>query len=109
MAVAFFPTEKRESEKKWFRMSEEGCVLSAMKKIKGKESYLLRFFESTGESREVKLNFWDGTEKKISLKPYEIKTMEFFPDSMDLDECSMLPSVFGRKKGKQMERKTEEL
>lgn len=98
MAVAFFPTEKRESEKKWFRMSEEGCVLSAMKKIKGKESYLLRFFESTGESREVKLNFWDGTEKKISLKPYEIKTMEFFPDSMDLDECSMLPSVFGSKK-----------
>ena len=92
--VAFFPTEKESSEKKWIRISDPACELGAMKKIHGSDKYLMRLFESTGKERNVVLNFWDHGEKEISLKPFEIKTLEFNPETMEVKECAMIPSVF---------------
>lgn len=94
VVVAFFPTEKEMSDKKWIHISDPACELGALKKIRGRDSYLLRLFESTGKERTVVINFWNALKQEITLKPFEIKTMEFVPDTMALRECAMIPSVF---------------
>ena len=95
LAVAFFPTEKAAVKKKWISISDPGCILGAMKKIRGKDTYLIRLFESTGTAREVSICLWDEVNIKVWLGPCEIKTLELDPETCRLIKCSMIPSIRG--------------
>lgn len=93
LAVAFFPTEKASVKKKWIEISDPGCILGAMKKIRGRDTYLMRLFESTGMAREVTVSLWGEAKKRVWLNPYEIKTLELDPETCRMAECPMIPSV----------------
>ncbi len=95
LAVAFFPTEKAAVKEKRITISDPGCILSALKKIRGKDTYLIRLFESTGMSREVTVCFWDEVNIKVWLGPFEIKTLELDPETCRVTKCPMLPSISG--------------
>jgi alpha-mannosidase len=89
MALSFFPSGSGQLQQDGFVQLSEGAVLvTAIKKAEQRDSVIIRLFESSGrgEQTHLKLPHY-GIEKDLSLKPYEIKTLELDPNAKTLSEA----------------------
>ncbi|KGX84566.1 glycoside hydrolase family 38 N-terminal domain-containing protein [Pontibacillus marinus] len=83
-ALSYFPSGEGDKTNGLIELSDHSVELSVIKQAESTDDFIIRLFETTGESRKVtvSLPFLDVKET-VKLKPYEIKT--FLLDTKD--EC----------------------
>jgi alpha-mannosidase len=89
--LSFFPAGRGRKPQPFVELSGDAVVIAALKKTEDGESLVLRLFEPTGKKRTAVLSLpWAAARKKVSLSPFEIKTLSFHPVTRAFRELDLL-------------------
>lgn len=77
MALSFYPSGHGAKLTPFIKLNDDAIQITAMKKAETSNALIIRLFEPTGKARTTTLTLpaWK-VRKKISLKPFEIKTLK---------------------------------
>ncbi len=76
-----------------FEIRPETVIISALKKAEDRNGYIVRIHESAGMRTVAELSVLEGRQiKRISMRPYEIKTLRMTPTSnaFQIEEVDLL-------------------
>jgi len=89
--LACFPPGSGKKQKPFILVSDEAVEIAAVKKAEDSEDLIVRLFEPTGKGRTTILSLpWASVKKKVSLSPFEIKTLRFSPKTRRFAEVNLL-------------------
>lgn len=91
MTVPAFPSGEGEKSAPLMETDNPSVILTAFRKVRGEEAYLIRLFESTGEKQKFTLSI-GNIKKEMEAEPFEIKTLRYEPQKESLVPCGL----FGR-------------
>lgn len=96
--LSFFPSGRGKKNRPFVKLSGEAVEISAIKKAEQGENLIIRIFEPTGKKQTTILSLpWAGARKKVSLSPFEIKTISFDPSSRTFCELDLLERPLRRR------------
>jgi alpha-mannosidase len=91
MALSFFPCGAGRKVKPLVTLEGEAVQLLAAKRAESGGDLIVRLFEPTGHKRSVTLKLpFAGLRKKVSLTPFEIKTLRIDSRRRRVTECDLL-------------------
>jgi alpha-mannosidase len=97
--LPFFPSGEGRKPKPGLRVSDPGVQVLALKKAEQGRDLVIRLFEPRGKKRLFTISLpFAGTRRKMSLKPFEIKTLRFNPRTGRIKEVNLMEEPL--KKGK---------
>jgi alpha-mannosidase len=89
--LPYFPPGEGRKAAPAARLSDSVVVLTAMKKSEDGKALIIRLFEPTGRARTTVLTLpFAGVRTRLSLKPFEIKTLQFNPRNKKFREVDLL-------------------
>ncbi len=89
--LSFFPAGRGQKPRPFAELSGESVVITALKKAEDGNSLIIRLFEPTGKKRTTLLSLrWAAARKRVSLSPFEIKTLSFHPRTGIFRELDLL-------------------
>jgi alpha-mannosidase len=89
--LAFFPPGNGKKTRPFIILSDKVAQIAALKKAEGGNGLIIRLFEPTGKKRTTMLSLpWASAKKKVSLSPFEIKTLRFNPKTRRFAEVNLL-------------------
>jgi len=89
--LSFFPAGRGKKPRPFAELSGESVVITALKKAEDGKNLIIRLFEPTGKKRTTVLSLpWAAAKKKVSLSPFEIKTLSFDPRTGVFCELDLL-------------------
>jgi alpha-mannosidase len=89
--LPYFPPGEGRKASPAARLSDPAVVLTAMKKSEDGNALILRLFEPTGRARTTGLTLpFAEAHTRISLRPFEIKTLLFNPRTKKFREVDLL-------------------
>ena len=90
-ALSFFPSGVETMPKPLATLSDEVVQIIAIKLAENSDDVIVRLFEPTGEQRTTTLNMpFAGICKKISLSPFEIKTLKIDIQNRKVIETNLM-------------------
>lgn len=98
--LSFFPSGTGKIPDQFLRLEGKSTVLTAMKPAVNKRDVMFRLFHAGEGTEEVTLHFdFLKTEKKVLMKPFEVKTCILDIEEKSLTETDLLENQysFGRK------------
>jgi len=89
--LSFFPSGDGEEPEQLYSIDNPVLTVSALKLSEDSSSYILRLFEPTGSAQDAVLTFPAlGMDYKLSMQPFEIKTLKIDPVSKTVTETNLL-------------------
>jgi alpha-mannosidase len=89
--LSFFPPGGGKKASAFVVLSDPAIQVSALKKAEDTEDLIIRLFEPTGKKRSTVLSLpFIPVKTRISLKPFELKTLRFSPKSRAFKEVDLL-------------------
>ncbi len=89
--LSFFPPGSGEKPAPLILLSDPAVQVSAVKIAEDSDDLIIRLFEPTGEKRTTVLELpFISAKKRISLKPFELKTLRVNPKSRAFQEVDLL-------------------
>ena len=90
-ALSFFPSGAGEVPKPLVALSDDVIQMTVAKLSEDGKDLIIRLFEPTGEKRDTVLSMpFCGVERKISLRPFEIKTIRVDAAAGKVTETDLL-------------------
>lgn len=90
-ALSFFPSGLGEMPKQLVILSDDAIQMTAAKLSEDGADLIIRLFEPTGSERETLLSLpFCGLEQKITMRPFEIKTLRVNPTKRTITETDLL-------------------
>ena len=91
MALSFFPSGTGQPVAPGPRLSDRVIQLTALKQAEDGKGFLVRLFNPTAQPRKTTLTLPAlGHKKRVSLKPYEIRSLRFLPASGEFSDVSLI-------------------
>lgn len=92
-ALPWFPPGLGPRSGPFVRLEGEAAMVTALKRSEAGGELVIRLFEPTGRKRSVKLSLpFIGAETRMTLGPFEIKTVLFDPKTRRFAEADLLES-----------------
>jgi alpha-mannosidase len=89
--LSFFPPGRGKKTGAFIVLSDPTVQVSALKKAEDTEDLIIRLFEPTGKKRTTVLSLpFVPAKIRISLKPFELKTLRFSPKSRTFEDVDLL-------------------
>jgi alpha-mannosidase len=89
--LSFFPPGRGKKAGAFVVLSDPAVQVSALKKAEDTEDLIIRLFEPTGKKRTTVLSLpFVPAKTRISLKPFELKTLRFSLKSRAFEEVDLL-------------------
>ncbi len=89
--LSFFPPGKGKKAGAFIVLSDPAVQVCALKKAEDTEDLIIRLFEPTGKKRTTVLSLpFVPAKIRISLKPFELKTLRFSPKSRAFEVVDLL-------------------
>jgi len=89
--LAYFPAGRGKQPLPFIVLSDEVVQVGALKKAEDGNDLIIRLFEPTGERRTTVLSLpWAQARKRITLSPFEIRTLRFSPNTRRFTETDLL-------------------
>jgi alpha-mannosidase len=89
--LSFFPPGRGKKTGAFIVLSDPAVQVSALKKAEDTEDLIIRLFEPTGKKRTTVLSLpFVPAKIRISLKPFELKTLRFSPKSRTFEDVDLL-------------------
>jgi len=89
--LSFFPPGRGKKAAAFAVLSDPAVQVSALKKAEDTEDLIIRLFEPTGKKRTTVLSLpFVPAKIRISLKPFELKTLRFSMKSRAFEEVDLL-------------------
>ena len=89
--LSFFPSGDGEEPEQLYSIDNPVLTVSALKLSEDSSSYILRLFEPTGSAQDAVLTCPAlGMDYKLSMQPFEIKTLKIDPVSKTVTETNLL-------------------
>jgi len=91
MALSFFPSGAGQAVAAGPRLSDDVVQLTAFKRAEDGKGFIVRLFNPTPQARKTTLALPSlGRKKRVSLKPYEIRSLRLLPDQGAVSEVDLV-------------------
>jgi alpha-mannosidase len=95
--LAYFPAGRGKRPKPFIELSDDVLQVGALKKAEDGNDLIIRLFEPTGQRRTAVLSLpWAQAEWRVTLSPFEIRTIRFNPKTHRFGEADLLERPLGR-------------
>lgn len=88
VTVSAFPAGEGEKPNSFAEIDNPAVILSAFRKVRGEDAYILRLFETTGEKQKFSLRLGNIT-MEAEAEPFEIKTFCYERKAEKLAPCGL--------------------
>ncbi len=89
--LAYFPPGDGPASRPFLTLSDKSVQVTALKKAEDSGALIIRLFEPTGRRRTISLALpFAGLRTRITLRPFEIKTLAFDPATKTFTETDLL-------------------
>lgn len=89
--LVFSPPGRGRRVQPFIILSDDIVQVVALKKAETGPDLIIRLFEPTGKKRTTIVSLpWASAKKRLSLSPFEIKTLQFSPKSRQFKEVDLL-------------------
>jgi alpha-mannosidase len=89
--LAYFPPADQKEASPFVILSDKTAQVAALKKAEDGRDLIIRLFEPTGTGRTTVVSLpWAGVKKKVSLSPFELKTLRFNPKARRFVEVDLM-------------------